>query len=576
MKLLDLAKFRKTAEDKNTATMKHDDGHTMTILIKALPAIHREQLKRIPLHEDKMSTGGKVQHLDSGGQAGDLDIEKVGPGDEDSQLQDQPQAAAADAITQAPQSTPTVDEDPPTLGAMSGGIPSVLNTEQKSIQEQADINADIGRQKAQQEQGYLAENQRIKGLNAAHYQELAGHTKDLQDYYNANPIDENQYVNNMSTGKKMTTGLGLLLGGMAGKGQGNVVMDYLNKQISNNIAAQQQNSANQKTVWGAYKDLYGDSNIATGLAQVSANNALVHQGYLTAANLATPQAQQAANALSALKGKENVQLLGQMAPRLTQIRQQGTQTPTQQVPAANVPPNAQQSPVNQTMGQPGVQTGEPQSQNQPQTAQSDRLLQPGDDQIYAGLKYMPNMTEKQKGDAQEQYNHLQGVDKQLGQIDSLMPQLQSNATLSGYVADMINPNAVGQAIGAVTEGLGAAGAIPTAGASLVGALPGAIATGGAAAGLAGLTKKGLTAFGGTQEEKYKNARESIIGIVGKALSGTNVTPTEIEHIVKQFIPTFFTTGENYQDKLSKLKEKIISLQNTGAWENARKAAGKLP
>jgi len=59
MKLLDLSKFEKIAEDKNTTRMRHKDGHEMVILHAKLPKIHREQLKRL-----KMAKGGMAHYAD--------------------------------------------------------------------------------------------------------------------------------------------------------------------------------------------------------------------------------------------------------------------------------------------------------------------------------------------------------------------------------------------------------------------------------------------------------------------------------------------------------------------------------
>ena len=39
MKGLNLSSFKKVAEDKHTATMRHEDGHTLTIAKAPLPAI---------------------------------------------------------------------------------------------------------------------------------------------------------------------------------------------------------------------------------------------------------------------------------------------------------------------------------------------------------------------------------------------------------------------------------------------------------------------------------------------------------------------------------------------------------
>lgn len=54
---LNMSKVKKVAGDKNTSTFKHDDGHTITIAHKALPAIQRKQLEKLPLHLDE---GGSV------------------------------------------------------------------------------------------------------------------------------------------------------------------------------------------------------------------------------------------------------------------------------------------------------------------------------------------------------------------------------------------------------------------------------------------------------------------------------------------------------------------------------------
>jgi hypothetical protein len=57
--MFDLSKFQKTAEDKDTTTLKHEDGHEMRIMHAMIPKIQREQLKRL-----KMSEGGEAQEAD--------------------------------------------------------------------------------------------------------------------------------------------------------------------------------------------------------------------------------------------------------------------------------------------------------------------------------------------------------------------------------------------------------------------------------------------------------------------------------------------------------------------------------
>lgn len=208
----------------------------------------------------------------------------------------------------------SVISDPRAAAASSVGL------QQQAIQGQQNIDVQKAQQQAQYEDAYLKQRAAIAQQDQDHYDELKQHTDDFNQHIQQNPINPTAYTDNMSGGKKMATGLGLLLGGMSGKGQSNVAMDFLNKQIDRNIHAQQQNINNQNTVYGAYRNLYGDSNIATSLAKVSANDLLVHQAQLMAAKLGTQQAAVNANALSAQKGIENTKELGLAAQRLGALR----------------------------------------------------------------------------------------------------------------------------------------------------------------------------------------------------------------------------------------------------------------
>ena len=54
--MLSLDKFKKVAQDQDTVTMRHEDGHEMKIMLKGIgSSIQREQLKRL-----KMAEGGEV------------------------------------------------------------------------------------------------------------------------------------------------------------------------------------------------------------------------------------------------------------------------------------------------------------------------------------------------------------------------------------------------------------------------------------------------------------------------------------------------------------------------------------
>lgn len=79
---------------------------------------------------------------------------------------------------------------------------------------------------------------------------------DLRDGH----IDPNHYMGSMDTGAKVTTAIGLLLGGLGGglTGQGNPALDFLNKQIDRDIAGQQANLNKKETLLSANLKHFGN------------------------------------------------------------------------------------------------------------------------------------------------------------------------------------------------------------------------------------------------------------------------------------------------------------------------------
>src|ERR1700761_6200834 len=54
-----MSKFKKVSSDKTCTTMRHEDGHEIKIAHKALSALQRKQLEKMPA----------VEHFDDGGTA---------------------------------------------------------------------------------------------------------------------------------------------------------------------------------------------------------------------------------------------------------------------------------------------------------------------------------------------------------------------------------------------------------------------------------------------------------------------------------------------------------------------------
>lgn len=315
--MLKLDKFKKIAEDDKTVTMRHDDGHEMKIIVKSLPHIQREQLKRL-----KLADGGKVQKMADGTpddtvQPDQSGSQSVNP-DHSTTINinaspSQPASAATPVPTPAP---PSVATDPtqipmgpvqtfpasppiaPTANAEHPNVAATVPAQALRMQQQAgneqqaidtaksQANVDLAQQA---QENAIAAQKRIDAAVIENKQHADDMAKIINDPKNNNP---QAFYENMNVPRKIATSIGLLFGGLAGKGQGNIVMDYLKDQQDKDIAAQRQRSSNATTVWGAYNNLYNNENAATEMSRKTWNDKLAGQANEIAAQLGTPQAAQ--------------------------------------------------------------------------------------------------------------------------------------------------------------------------------------------------------------------------------------------------------------------------------------------
>ncbi len=123
------------------------------------------------------------------------------------------------------------------------------------------------------------------------YNGLAKHADELRD--ELKDINPNHYMESGGTQRKVLTAIGLFLGGLGGgiaHTGGNAALDYLNRQIDRDIDSQKANNEKRKTIWGAYKDLFGQGMIAHNMTKVAMLDAYDGQMKEVAYKLATPRA----------------------------------------------------------------------------------------------------------------------------------------------------------------------------------------------------------------------------------------------------------------------------------------------
>lgn len=350
---LNLAGFKKTREDKKTVTMGHPSGHSITILKSKLPTIQRKQLERIPLHlaEGDPSVGSDEQPVPNPNpsvmpsdpnspeiQSDMVPIEAPAPGAPQTPVAE----SAQDQSSSDKDSLPAPDSNLPGAGQPVGGevgpknqttpisvagSPIDLNASyrqgQKAIGEQADVSAQLAKAHADIQQKDIDDRQALNQAFQDNTKQFQAHQQQLLDDYKNNHIDPNHFQENMGTGQKVATAIGLLLGGFTGgfnKTGVNPAADWLNGQITRDIEAQRSRLDQQKTLLGANQELYHDQLLANNATRINMNDIYGHQIDLAASKLGTPQAQAAADAAKSKLAFDSNKALQENAVRATALQ----------------------------------------------------------------------------------------------------------------------------------------------------------------------------------------------------------------------------------------------------------------
>lgn len=357
---LNLANFKKMKEDKKTVTMGHPDGHSITILKSKLKAIQREQIKRLPVYAAQGAVMSNSPDGDSSAVSADQPVaasptsinseQQVGS-DMQKMTDNLPKPSADqqvllasnnpnDAMAQYSRQVPQAPADAsmaspvpvPAKPVKSGGgfnVNSAFALGNRAIDEQAKVAADVAKAQADVQQRDVDARKAVQQDAQQNLQTFQQHKDDFANYIASNPINEKHYVENMGTGQKVATAIGLLLGGFTGgfnRTGANPAADWLNAQIGRDIEGQKARMDQQKTVLGANQELYHDQVLATNASRMNMNDIYDRQIQLAATKLGTPAAKAQADAQHSKFGLENAQLLQQNALRgaaLQSIRRGG-------------------------------------------------------------------------------------------------------------------------------------------------------------------------------------------------------------------------------------------------------------
>lgn len=315
-------------------------------------------------------------------------------------------------------------------------VPAAVALQIEAAKQKRDADVAEGAQAANVQHGMNAATIVQAQNDQNRYNELKGHADDLsRDMQFINP---NHYMESKSTLGRVATAMGLFLGGLgAGISHvgGNPVLDFINRQIDRDIDSQKANNEKRKTIYGAYKELYGEGNVASNMTKVSMNNLYDGQMKELAAKMATPRAMSNYNAFHADILLKNHELLRTSTADAAIPRAGGTNlniqpTPLDRGPVRQQPGQGMNSRSNPNTAAANAAAGLNAHYGKPE-AENDHILSPEANQTYLNLKYDPR-TKDIYGALGEQKAKADLADKAIDAINEVFPQLQSEQGGTGY------------------------------------------------------------------------------------------------------------------------------------------------
>jgi hypothetical protein len=126
---------------------------------------------------------------------------------------------------------------------------SYLEEERENLKKGAQAEQRASQQQAQE---YKRAAQKLDSMETPEqiYQRGRAQDQELEKEYRENKIDPRRVIDNMTTGRKVVTAIGLIFGGMGGGGTGkNAALDQLNKAIDDDILAQKNAQDKAYNLW---------------------------------------------------------------------------------------------------------------------------------------------------------------------------------------------------------------------------------------------------------------------------------------------------------------------------------------
>lgn len=328
------------SEDKNSYQLKHPDGTSFKVAKSGIQDALHAKIKA--LNPVKMADGGEV--ADEGGESEDntnyapsdlTDAEQNVPespsapvqgGEEEAESEpakaevfgppspDQPQAgvsAADESVKSSPSQQSSLQD---ILKQNKQAYTDIGQAQQKYAKESADVYRNLVNKNATDQIAEQEEDATIKqGLDQ------------LGEDVRKGKIDPNRLWSKMSTGSKISAGLGMILSGLGSglTGQQNMAMAVINKAIDHDIDAQEKDLSNKKSLYAMNMQRYHDTRAARAATKLQYAEAAKNQILMEAAKMNSATAMPQAKLLAGQVDMQTAQLRMDLARQQNDLKSKG-------------------------------------------------------------------------------------------------------------------------------------------------------------------------------------------------------------------------------------------------------------
>lgn len=184
------------------------------------------------------------------------------------------------------------------------------------IQREAAAHAQLGAEQAAIQQRNAELQQDLMWNSQVHAKQYEQESAAIIDDLKNSRIDPMKFWNDKSTGSKISTAIGLILGGIGGAaGQSNVALEFLNKNIDRELEGQRQEMGRKQNLLSALNQQFGNQMQANQMFKVISLDKTMAQLAEAAGKAASPMAQAKADQAIGVLKQQKDQLLYQMGAR---------------------------------------------------------------------------------------------------------------------------------------------------------------------------------------------------------------------------------------------------------------------